>query len=435
MKKLSAFYNMLAVILFGLAPCEALDGDALVDLSAADGFRQMIFIAMRKNHERFHYLQSQQTLLEIDKEKLQKKRSFSFSPYLTRSDQGGFSPGVTGNLKVNEYVGEFSVVPYGSETDNYLRFMVPLFGVREKKIKLMTDMIDLTIRRSAGELEMSVFNELQSLLIDCIALKKIRDEIEIRDTLSRKTQSLIELLGKIENSGIIPKRSLNSIVFFNDDNVLSTEVLYRRLTVNENKLMDGYLMNPLEIQNIDERLPQLLNYIAQRKNKEVIDNLSYSEQLSRIDREILDKNIRMNTMSDYTISAGPTINGNGGFSKLYPGIAAELTVDIFPQKALMARNGRAERELIRRKDIPRSSIDSTAKRQIASAERIIASCIEEMSLGNINSMYSLTELLNKVLNQQLNLISLRYEEIESKILSYKKLADFGISTIYAQSLK
>jgi hypothetical protein len=413
-------------------PCAGQLDDTLLNPGTADGFRQMFSIVMRKDQERLKYLKSQQVLLELNREKIQHHRYISLSPSVTRSGDGKFFSVLTGYVNVNEYITEFSVVPSENEYNNYFKFMVPFFNGRKKKITLLTEMVDLTVKRSNFEIEMVIFSELQNLLISCIQLKKIKDEISLRDTLTKKTESIITLLKNLEVSGIIPHRALRSIEFLRDDNSLSTSVLYQRLAVYENRLMDEFIMSQFEIQEIDKKSSFVFTHILQRKNKETVDNVSYSEQLSRIDREILDLNIQMNSMQEVSISAGPTINTNGKFSVAAPGLAAGITLDLFPKKKLLLENQTTDKKLILRKDIPRRSIDSTAESQIASAEHIIKSCIEEMSLGNINSMYSLTELLNDVFNQQLNLLSLHYEEIESKILSFKKIADFGISSIYQQ---
>ncbi|HEX2959827.1 MAG TPA: hypothetical protein VHO70_23530 [Chitinispirillaceae bacterium] len=432
MKKSNFIYKTLEIILLSILPCGAQSSDSLIDSGAADGFRQVFSIVMRKNHERLKYLKSQKALLEINKEKIQSRRYFSFSPSVTRSGNGKFFPVLTGYVNVNEYVSEFSVVPFEDEYNNFVKFMIPCLNSRKKKITLLTDMIDLTAKRSNYEMEMSIFSELQNLLTSSIQLKKIKDEITLRDTLSKKAESIITLLKNLEESGIIPHRALRTIEFLKDNNALSTDVLYQRLVVYENRLMDEYIMNQLELQEVDKKLSSVFAYILQRKNKVIVDNITYSEQLSRIDREILDLNIRMNSMQEVTISAGPTINANGKFTEIAPGLAAGITVELLPKKKPLIEIASTKSNMILRKDIPHRSIDSTAELQITSAERIFKSCIEEMSLGNISSMYSLTELLNDMFNQQLNLLSLHYEEIESKILSFKKIADFGITSIYQQ---
>lgn len=432
MKKSNIIYKILGIILLSILPCGSQPVDTLIDSGTADGFRQLFSIVMRKDQEHLKYLKSQQVLLELNKEKIQSHRYISFSPSVTRSGDGKFFPVLTGYVNINEYISEFSVVPSENEYNNYFKFMFPCLNSRKKRIALLTEMIDLTVKRSNFEIEMSIFSELQNLLTSSIQLKKIRDEIMLRDTLTRKAESIITLLKSLEESGIIPHRALRSIEFLKDDNALSTNVLYQRLAVYENRLMDEFIMSQFEIEEIDKKLPLVFKHILQKKNKVSVDNVSYSEQLSRIDREILDLNIRMNSMQEITISAGPTINANGKFTEIAPGLAAGITLDLFPKKKPLVENRTSDTKLILRKDIPHRSIDSTAELQIASAEKIIKSCIEEMSLGNINSMYSLTELLNEVFNQQLNLLSFHDEEIESKILSFKKIADFGITTLYQQ---
>lgn len=432
MKKSNFIFKTLGIVLLSVLPCGSQPVDTLLDSGAAEGFRQILFIVKRKNQERLNYLTTQQVLLELNRDKIQSHRYFSFSPSVTRSAKGTLFPVLTGYANINEYIAEFSVVPSENEYNNYLKFLVPFLNSRKKKISLLTEMIDLTVKRSSFEIEMSLFSELQNLLISSIQLKKILDEITLRDTLTKKAESIITLLQNLEESGIIPHRALRGIEFLKDDNALSTKVLYQRLAVYENRLMDEFIMSQFEIEEIDKKLPLVFSYILRRKNKAAVDNISYSEQLSRIDREILDLNIRMNSIQEISISAGPTINTNGKFTEIAPGLAAGISLELFPKKQPLIANKPSDSKPILRKDIPRRSIDSTAQQQIASAERIIKSCIEEMSLGNINSMYSLTELLNEVFNQQLNLLSLHYEEIESKILSFKKIADFGITPIYQE---
>lgn len=432
MKTSSVIFSVLVVLLVVICPCNGQADDIYPDPVVADGFDQMLLIVKRKNNEQLQYLGSQQVLLEINKSKLQSSRYISISPSVTRSGEGKLFPVVTGYVNVNDYIGEFSVVPFENEYNNYFKFMIPFFNNRKKKIALIADMIDLTIKKSNYEIEMSLFYGIQNLLTSCIQLKKIRDEIQLRDTLSKKSESIIALLKNLQECGIIPHRALRGIEYLKADNNLSIDVLYRRIAVNENRLMDENIMSKIEIEQLEKILPKVFSHILELQNKETVDNISYSEQLSRIDREILDINIRLNSMQNVMVSAGPTINSDGGFTKIAPGLAAGLTVELSPKKSVLIEKSHNNMELIRRRDIPRSTIDSTAQLQIVTAEKIIGNCIEEMSLGNINSMYSLTELLNDVLNQQLNLLSLHYEEIESRILSFKKIADFGITSHFQQ---
>jgi hypothetical protein len=397
-------------------------------------YKILIPIVIKKDFERIQYLRSQQALLEIEKEKLDKKRLFSFSPSIIMSRNKQISTIYNGSLNVNEFIVDFSANPFDNEYGNYIRFLAPIVNTRKNKIEILGDILNFEMQKSSTEIEMTVFGELQNMLVYLIALKKIKDEIDLRNILSIKTSDILVNLKHLNNSGIIAERALSSITFFYENNILSIDILNKRFAIAENRLMDEYFVNDEEIHRAYDKLSDILKYIERNENREFVDKSTYAERMTVLDNRILEKNIALNTNAEYSLSMGPIINGTG-IKDVYAGIATELTVELFPKKINKKYKEYAKTDSIQRKNVRKGTIDISLKKHIAYAEGIVKNCIEEISLGNISSMYFLTELLNEILNQQINLSSLYYEEIESTILSYKKIENFGIAPLYRKLIE
>lgn len=425
----------LSIILIALSlNSVSIAGDTIAaDLNLVENtYRFMISVVINKEFEHIQYLRTQMVLLEIEKDKLRNKRSFSVSPSVVTSPQGKVSVVCDGLMNVNDFLFDFTTAIFDAEYDNNARFLVPLLSSRKNKIRIMEEILALEIQKSSIETEMVVFNELQNMLIRFIGLKRIHEEIELRKALSVKTADILRLLTQLQDNGVISKRALSSIQFLYDNNLLSIELLHKRSAITENRIMDEYIIDAGHILAKYDGVETVIALIEQKECMALVDNSTYSEKLNALNRAILQKNIKLSTNAEYNLSAGLVVSGADMFSEFHAGIATQLTIELFPKNTHGNFPEYVKNKSIQRNTIEYQSIDRSAKEHIKYAESVIENCIEEIRLGNLSSLYSLSELLNEVINQQVSLSSLRYENIESTIQSFKKIEDLGISDLYAR---
>lgn len=387
----------------------------------------MVSIVYEKKFERIQYLREQQIFLEIERDKLKHKRFFSLSPSISSSNGKSFTSGLIGQLNINEFIFDFDLNDHENSTTG---LMLPLLNTKKKKIRINEEIIDLTIKKSSIEIEMTVFTELQNLLLSLLELKKINDEIKLRDSLSLRAEKIISILFQLYKSGIIPERALTSTTFFRDNNNLSTDMLRRRVAINENRIMDEYLISSEQVSFCLSGLNEIISSLTSNGEKSYVDMSTYDEQIAILDREINRKNVILLSASEYYLSAGPKLDINNNFSNYVPGAGITFAIELFPQKQSKKSAPVKDIDVVKRFKYKNSELAEIVRKHINYADTMIQNCIKEISLGNTNSMYSLTDYLNEILSQQISRSLLADDEFQTLILSYRKMDDFKIIDIY-----
>lgn len=390
--------------------------------------RTIITVIMNKNRQMINYLKSQKVLLAIEKEKLEKRRSFSFSPSLS-SKQGDASIGCNGYVNINDYITTIAVEPMDKYFTNSVNLSIPVINSNKRKRALYQSIITLTMQKSSLETEKIVFEELQALFLRFIEIDKFVDEIALREVLCKKTDSIIGTCTKLYEHGIVPERSLHSLVFFNENNQLSTSVLKKRIYIAQNRVMNEYCIDSVQLRTSHEACAVILGGINCRSTSKMNDTASYNEAMYAIENEILEKNIRLSSNREYQLSCGPAVYFDRALQSVTAGIASTISIELFPSRPV-PKGILSARRPVMLKDITNMSIDAMTKRHILNADDLTKKSLEEIGLGNINSLYSLTGLLDELLNQQIDLSSLQHEEVDVQVASFKKMDDFLLKTVF-----
>lgn len=380
-----------------------------------------------KNKETILFINQRYVSFESEKIRLQKSTSFSIngSPYFQKDE---IKLPISGNIAINNYLFSASADPFSSDyLQNTVGFYFPVFSSKKKISNFIDTIINLEKLKSQLEIENIIVEELKQILLKLSEFCRIEDELQVRSEINLQIDTTNKYLVQFHQSGLLSNRDLTGLRFLYEDNLFQMNILRKNALSIFKYLNRNY--------SLDSSV-----FISKKYTLQIVDSMLSSGHfqppflISKIDslnRAILFMQIKNKNNPNYNFYIGPTLKFDNQFNDKFVGVGAQFQVDIPGQLnvSMLIKSDKGIDPFFSAK--PSNPLADTISPNdnfnTAKANKFIKTILEEVSMGNLNSIYFLPEIFNKITAQRINSVNSDYLRISYTLQSLRSIKELGLN--------
>lgn len=404
-----------------------------------DDYQFLCEVLYTYNYHSIIYTLSEQKYDELEKLKLTKKKSFSFSPSISWNTDGSPIINTSTGLEYNNFRIQTDIENQINGSDTYrgsLQF--PLIQSKLKVIKALDEISILEKHKDFLEIENMFLNSSKNLINSFIERSRITNEINTRKETQLLLSSIFDRIKTFKKSGLINGRTIETFSFYLNDNIISIDILRNKRSILENDIMIEFGISKDKVDVLSNSIKNILNDFFKKDKENDIQNFKQNvgNRIDSLNHIILEKRIAIDKSSSYSLLAGPVISKNNKADNITLGINC-----YFNLRAPYKINKKTfNSPLIKKSDFKSlSSLDSDTvytkiESYLVDSKKGINSLLKEISLGNVGAVTTLIDYHNKILSHKISLINLKSSLDRSLISRTQSLCEFPfyqkISSIY-----
>jgi hypothetical protein len=407
------------------------------DISAGSIYDTLVDVLLVKNYHYINYYNQSADAYRIERERLSGQQTFTLSPASVNWGTGGFVHSISAGYEYGDWQAQCGI-DNSIDKREALRaaISVPLFTSKRVLRTIYDTLINLETTKARHEIELRMLSDTRHLVSLCAELNMLEAERDFRKEIAFSIDSLYVKLTRMEKNGILSGQMVRNFSLLASGNQISLMMLDNRISSLAAQTAKEFLVSENSVRKLCLISDSLCRYLKENRSRQstgllsenparIIDSLSWS---------ITNTTTRMSLKPVYEVSLGPTFRKDLFYKDYEIGIQCNISLQT-PLKI-------SPKNQIRIQPVDNAPVQSTPKNVLPDkvntlsegyqneTRAMIQSAYREMQLGNVTSLYTIIDCIDKSIQAQMQIDTYNYQCALASVEFFASLRDFPFYELF-----